>query len=228
MVRRLLASLVATLVAALAIAVFSAAPAGANAGDYYSRINSLRASNGLGSLQVDGTLAGTAAGWTSHMASTGVLAHDPNLGSGVSGWLKLGENVGYGDNTDVIWNAFLNSPAHRNNLLDPEFTHIGVSVVVDGSGTQWTTHRFMKVGGAPAPAPAPTAPPATAPAPAPAPAPTAPPATAPVAEPAPAPVPEATPAGLDTPPEPPTPPPTPPPADPGRVSQVLTALRALG
>lgn len=165
---------VAAVAASLALAMTPAdASTRASAGDYYSLINSLRTSRGLPALQVDGALAASASVWANHMMSTSTLSHDPNLGSAVAGWSKIGENVGTGPTTDSIWNAFLNSPAHLGNLLDPAYTHMGVAVVVDSRGTQWTAHRFTRMASAPAPAPAPT------PAPAPAPAPTAPPSTAP-------------------------------------------------
>ena len=41
-------------------------------------------------------------------------------------------------------NAFIASPGHYANIVDPEFTHIGVGVVWDGSRL-FTTHRFMKL-----------------------------------------------------------------------------------
>ena len=227
MMRRALGSVTATLVVTMAVAVLSTAPVAANSGDindYYGRINSFRTANGLAPLAIDGALAASSQSWAQQMAATGVLAHDPGLGSAVSGWLKLGENVGFGGGNGPIWDAFLASPGHAANLLDPEFTHMGVGVVYNGS-TQWTAHRFMKSGAAPAPAPPPTAP-AQAPAPPPTAAPTptpteAPPATAPAA-------PESAPPDNAEPETASGSEPRPTPADPGRVREVLTALRVLG
>jgi hypothetical protein len=89
-------------------------------------------------------------------ASTGVLAHTPNLALGVtSNWTKLGENIGVGQDHDGIWNAFLNSPPHLANLLDPTYTSVGIGDVSTGPGNDWVVHRFMRVA-APAAPPPPT------------------------------------------------------------------------
>lgn len=170
----------AVLIGVLAVAVAPADASGADrsASSYYSLINDLRASHGLGPLAIDNALAGSAQSWAQHMADTGTLSHDPALGSAVSGWTKLGENVGTGPNVDQIWQAFLRSPGHLDNLLDPAFTHMGVGFVIDGT-SQYTTHRFMTKAGSAATTPSPTAPPVTASPTTAAPTPTAPPPTAP-------------------------------------------------
>lgn len=178
--------------------------------DWLAKINSLRTSQGLAPLQLDPELTDLAQGWAQHMADTGLLKHTPDLAANVSSsWTKLGENVGYGPNNDLIWNGFLNSAPHYANLVDPAYTHVGIGVAFR-AGTEWVVHRFMaegSVGGggdtyyvAPSrPAPRRSSPPST---------------TAPVAEAPPAPEPA------------PTPPP--PVADSGRVAAVLDALHAAG
>ena len=115
--------------------------------DWLNKINGLRTSKGLNPLQLDGELTGLAQGWSEHMAATGVLSHTPNMAANVSSdWTKLGENVGYGPNNDLIWNGFLNSPKHYENLVDPAYTHVGIGVAFVG-GTEFVTHRFMAAGG---------------------------------------------------------------------------------
>lgn len=127
---------------------------------FVSRINSLRASKGLGQLQVSGELVGVARGWTEHMVAAGQISHNPALGSSVSGaWTKLGENVGVGYEVESLMQAFINSPAHYRNLVDPAWTHVGVGVTVATDGRIYTTHNFMALGAA---APPPTTPPAPA------------------------------------------------------------------
>ena len=141
----------------------SAAPAAAmspSPGDeaaFINRINSLRASKGLSQLQVYGELTSVARNWTQKMVNAGQISHNPNLGSEVTAnWTKLGENVGVGQNVDGLMQAFINSPAHYRNLVDPDWNYVGVGVVIAPNGQMYTTHNFMKLaGGAPAPAPAP-------------------------------------------------------------------------
>jgi hypothetical protein len=79
-----------------------------------------------------------------------------------SGWSKLGENVGVGYDVSGLMQAFIGSPKHYENLVDPAWTHVGVGVTRASDGRIYTTHNFMALGGG-APAPAPVAPPTTAP-----------------------------------------------------------------
>ena len=175
---------------------------------FTSQINSLRASKGLSQLAVSGELTSVARGWTDQMVQAGQISHNPSLGSSVGGaWTKLGENVGVGYDVSGLMQAFINSPAHYRNLVDPDWNWVGVGVTVAADGRIYTTHNFMARG---APAAAPPVP-ATA-APAAAPAPVSPPTTTPPAAPAPAP--------------PPPPPPSPHPTA-MRVTAVLDPLRSL-
>lgn len=187
------------LVAGTVIAPVAGADAGAES-DFVARINNARAGRGLGPLQVDGELTGIARRWSQRMADEQRLSHNPNLSREVThDWEKLAENVGFGPDPGTIHDAFMNSSAHRANILDGALTHVGVGVVVDGAGQLWVTEVFMRLRGGSAPAPTTTAaPPTTArprpapttappPPPPPPPTTTSPPAPEPVAEPAPAP-----------------------------------------
>lgn len=221
-----LRTLVTALVVALAaVGVGGAlvAPASADAeSDLAARINEERSSRGIAPLTVDAELTTIARRWSGKMAANQQLAHNPNLSKEVTqDWEKLAENVGYGPDVPTIHDAFMNSSAHRTNILDPAVTHLGVGVAVDGSGQVWVTQVFMRLRGggggggttgttaAPAPAPTTTARPRPAPTTtAPRPAPTTPPT--PVTEPpttAPPPPPEPDPTTTTTvaPPPPPVP-----------------------
>ena len=71
-------------------------------------------------------------------------------------WQKLGENVGVGMTTDKLHQAFIDSPSHYKNLVDPDLTHVGVGVVLGRDGAIFTAHQFMQLRSS-----APTAPPPT-------------------------------------------------------------------
>lgn len=188
----------------------TAADSGAEAA-FVARINAVRAENGLPPVRMYGEVQGVARTWTDQMVADGGISHNPNLGGEVSAnWRKLGENVGVGRSVDSLMNAFVNSPAHFRNIVDPDFNYIGVGVSYGDDGRMFTTHDFMALDdGSSEPAPDP------APAPAPKKQASAAPASAPEAEAAPA--------------EPAAPaPPPPPPALPIRVKTVLTALRVVG
>lgn len=134
------------------------ADAGADTAAFIAKINALRASKGVGSLSIDANLTDVATSWSAHMAAAGNISHNPSLAKQVtSNWQKLGENVGMGGDVDSLFNAFVNSPEHYRNLVDPTFTKVGVAVVWNGN-TMYTTHDFMQLRGSPSPAPAPEAP----------------------------------------------------------------------
>src|SRR5437870_617780 len=96
----LCALLTATLLGLANPAPASAADAGAEAA-FVARINGIRASKGLGPVQVYGELVGIARDWTDQMAANGGISHNPNYAASVSAnWSKLGENVGVGYTVD--------------------------------------------------------------------------------------------------------------------------------
>lgn len=120
-------------------------PAGAEA-EFVNRINELRRSKGLGTLTVHDELVHVARGWAAKMAEADEISHNPDLADSVSAdWQKLGENVGVGMTVAKLHDAFVRSPAHYRNLVDPDFTHIGVAVVLGRDGAIFTTHQFMKL-----------------------------------------------------------------------------------
>jgi len=148
-----------------------AAPASARAGGDEARfvalINELRAGKGLAPMIQDPTLAATSCTWTDHMAATATLAHDPNLGTEIAAaepvWTKAGENVGVGGDVTSLFQAFVASPGHYRNLVDPAFTRIGVCVTWMPDGVRmYTTQRFVATGSA-SPVTAPARPLVTAP-----------------------------------------------------------------
>ena len=221
------------LVATLASAILVTAPttAGASSPDeeaqFVAKINDLRASKGLPPMTPNPGLAATACTWNDQMIAAGQISHDPNLAneieSVVPDWSKGGENVGMGGTIDSLFDAFVASPGHYKNLVDPDFSLIGVCVGRDASNKLFTTHRFVAVRGAAAPPPPPTtAPPTTAP-PTTAPPTTAPPTTA-VAATAPAPTaPSTTAPRPSAPPTTAAPPPTPPTTAPRPTAPPITA-----
>ncbi len=48
---------------------------------------------------------------------------------------KVGENIAAGQyGAEAVMDSWMNSPGHRANILDPDFTHIGIGVYITGSG----------------------------------------------------------------------------------------------
>ncbi|HET7530684.1 MAG TPA: CAP domain-containing protein [Mycobacteriales bacterium] len=149
---RVLGRLVATLALALAAGATTAAvaPAAALASAYgyeaqfVADMNAARQANGLAPYAVAYDLTSVARGHSEQMASQQSLYHNPGLTSQVQNWRAVGENVGEGPTVSDIHNAFMNSPEHRANILDHDFTQVGVGVSVDKNGIIWVTEDFRQ------------------------------------------------------------------------------------
>lgn len=109
--------------------------------DFVSRVNDLRAGEGLPALIVDGGFKSYARDWAKNMGDTDTLAHS-EFTVLFDQWTYLGENVGYGPSVSSIFNALVASPGHYANMVDPSFTHIGIGVWITDEGKMWTTHVF--------------------------------------------------------------------------------------
>lgn len=134
----------------LALGTLSFFPAGAKADTvsdeaaFVAKINDLRVSKGLAPLQVNGNLTAKARSWSAGMAAAGKIWHS-TLSDGVTeDWRKLGENVGMGGSVDGLYTAFVNSPRHYENLVDPAFEYIGVGIVMSGN-TIFVSQVFMQL-----------------------------------------------------------------------------------
>ena len=152
-------------VASVAMLASTAQPASADTpGDeaaFVAKLNGLRASVGLPALQVNGDLTTIARNWSTKMSQAGTISHNPDLAAQApSTWMRLGENVGVGPDVDGLHTAFVNSSAHYHNMVDPQFTQVGIGVVRDASGTIFVTVDFMTAGAVASAAPAAQAAPA--------------------------------------------------------------------
>lgn len=110
-------------------------------------VNESRAAAGLPALRENVTLDIKADAWAQGMRDQCRIWHS-NLADGApSNWQKLGENVGMGGSITQVHQAYLNSPGHRANIMDPAFTSMGTAAVwgtCKGYRTVFTVHVFMK------------------------------------------------------------------------------------
>lgn len=111
---------------------------------YLSRLNGERSAHGLAPLVMRSDLTQIAQSWAAHMAATGVLSHNPSLASEVTNWLAVGENVGDGPTIGDLDSAFMASPKHRANVLDPTYDDVGIGTVTR-DGMIWITVDFRDV-----------------------------------------------------------------------------------
>jgi uncharacterized protein YkwD len=110
----------------------------------------MRAEHGLGSLSWNSQLAAAAKAhsddmsanrFMSHTGSDGSLPWDRAIAHGYS-YSFVGENVAWGyRSAGTVFDAWMNSPGHRANILRPEFTEIGIGI----TGTFWTV-KFGRPG----------------------------------------------------------------------------------
>jgi uncharacterized protein YkwD len=111
------------------------------------QVNASRAQAGLPPLRENIALDRKADAWAQHLRNVCSLSHSQLSDGAPSDWMKLGENVGYGGNIAQVHDAYMHSPGHRANILDPSFTSIGAAAVwgdcPDGSHRVFTVQEFM-------------------------------------------------------------------------------------
>ena len=100
--------------------------------DLLALTNADRSRHGLAPLTRTPDLQAYAQRRAEEMMRAAKLWHSSNLGVAVTNWRVVGENVGRGPSLSAIESAFMASPAHRVNILSPQFSQAGVGVVWDG------------------------------------------------------------------------------------------------
>jgi len=117
---------------------------------FFDQINAARAINGAAALELSPNLSEYGRSHSTTMATAGFLFHsgseqlEPVL---PTGWQAWGENVGYAtgsESCDWLFEAFWESPGHRDALLNPIFDLAGIGVITDAEDTIWTTHVFVQ------------------------------------------------------------------------------------
>lgn len=110
---------------------------------FASKVNQARAEAGRGNLRLDKELSKAARRHTREMLNSNTLYHTPApaLKNRVTNWTWLGENVGVGNTVDSLHVAFMNSAAHKDNILFSKYRHVGVGTRMQG-GRMWVTVLF--------------------------------------------------------------------------------------
>ena len=148
-----------------ASATSPAGTSGSAAAQVLALINQARSAAGLPVLTITTGLNTSAAAHNSTMARGCGLSHqcpgEPDLGARVTAagvhWTAVGENIGEGGPvaggtaaiarmavtlTQDMLNEKPPDDGHRKNILSSSFTHIGIAVFRDSSGTVWLTQDF--------------------------------------------------------------------------------------
>lgn len=125
--------------------VAAAAGQGGYEGEVLALTNAERARAGLRPLQSSGCAQQYARTWSQRLADTGSLSHQP-LGPVMSGCGARGaaENVAFGNiSAAQMVSNWMNSPGHRANILNPNYTHLGVGMVERSDGRRYGTQVFL-------------------------------------------------------------------------------------
>jgi uncharacterized protein YkwD len=95
------------------------------------RINKARGNRGLPKLQLDRQLSRVSRKHSWEMAKRRKIYHTPSstLGSRVTRWVSLGENVARTRSVRRAFRAMMRSSYHRANILDSSWVHFGVGTV---------------------------------------------------------------------------------------------------
>lgn len=129
-------------------------------------VNEQRTQNGVAALEIDQGVTSAATKHSKNMASTGTFSHvidGKNAGDRLRdenvSFTAWGENIYFGwcqmngkpayDVHDFAQDAvsgWMNSPGHRKNILNPDFTHTGIGIATiarDGKGYMYATQVFI-------------------------------------------------------------------------------------
>jgi uncharacterized YkwD family protein len=128
-----------------------------NVGDYEHQVlelvNKERAAAGLPGLVMNADLAAVAEKKAEDMRDNNYFSHtSPTYGSpfdmmkqfGIS-YKAAGENIAKGQKTpEEVMNGWMNSQGHRDNILNANFTEIGVGFVTDSNGGTYWVQMFIR------------------------------------------------------------------------------------
>jgi len=112
--------------------------------DVVARTNAERMRAGCGALRVDRRLAAAARAHSADMVNRHYFEHrspdgdTPTDRTAAAGYSDYGgENIAYGQRSAAeVMSDWMGSPDHRRNILDCEFTTVGVGL--DPRGMYWT------------------------------------------------------------------------------------------
>ena len=124
--------------------------------EIFARLNATRKSNGLDDLDWDEQVAAVARVHSQNMAEKKFFSHRGTDGSmvddradrvGLGTWLTIGENIaylrGFEDPAGLAIEKWMDSTAHRNNLLGKNWHESGVGVAMTADGTYYITQVFL-------------------------------------------------------------------------------------
>jgi uncharacterized protein YkwD len=117
----------------------------------FDLVNEERTQRGVAALEWDERLVPVARAHSEEMFKLKYFSHDsPVAGSpfdrlkaaGIT-YSRAGENLAYAQSVAVAHRALMDSPGHRENILRPEFTRIGIGAISAGPYGRMITQLFL-------------------------------------------------------------------------------------
>lgn len=115
-------------------------------------VNAARIANGVEMLRPNSTLQVIARAYSEQMVREAFFAHVDAQGNDVSDRLEAagityqvaGENLALAPDIPTIHEGLMQSPGHRRNILDPQFTEVGIGIVDTGGYGKMATQIFIR------------------------------------------------------------------------------------
>lgn len=117
----------------------------------FDLLNADRRANGLPALKLNGPLVVLAENYGRDMIQRNFFSHynpegqspfDRMRNHGIS-YRYAGENLAINSSVEAAERAFMNSPGHRANILNPNYTEVGVGVTYDSRGSVYVVQEFI-------------------------------------------------------------------------------------
>lgn len=118
----------------------------------FQLLNADRAANGLPALKLNTSLVKLAENYAQDMINRKYFSHynpegqspfDRMQQAGIS-YRAAGENLAINTSVTAAEKAFMNSAGHRANILNPNYTEVGVGVRTSSSGSVYVVQEFIK------------------------------------------------------------------------------------
>lgn len=131
----------------------SNSPLSAKEQEMLNLVNRARSNAGLPQLQLCSELARAARAKSKDMADNNYFSHTSPRYGGLNGLLSsfgihyrsAGENLAMNSSGSVsaAHNSLMNSPGHRENILNSSYNHVGIGVYVKSDGSHYFTQLFV-------------------------------------------------------------------------------------
>ncbi len=114
-------------------------------------LNADRAKNGLSPLKTNSQLTSLAGNYAQDMMDRNYFAHNNPEGqtpfdrmknAGIS-YNYAGENIAINNNVTAAETAFMNSAGHKANILNTNYTEVGVGVRYNSDGSAYVVQEFI-------------------------------------------------------------------------------------